>query len=256
MKQVLIILHDQDNPEGYVGKLLQQHGISTDVIHVEKEAVPDPGQYAAVIAFGGIQHVYEDDKHPYFAPLKERLRQIVEQNIPFLGLCLAGQLLANALGGEVKRHTISEIGFFNIALTEEGKRDPLFAGLPGYQKVFHWHEDIFELPQGAILLATNERVPNQAFRYGAHAYGLQYHIELDQAMLDNWLHQSDQENAIADAPIFQKIMSKYEFDFPIYHAHTCIMLENFLRISKLALVHSQETFSGMGESGETPIRFK
>src|SRR5215470_6058869 len=86
------------------------------------------------------------------------------------GICLGGQLLASALGAPVVRKGLTEIGFFDAQLTAEGMSDPLFAGLPGYQHIFHWHEDTFTLPEGAQRLAVRPGAPEQAFRYRRRAY--------------------------------------------------------------------------------------
>lgn len=221
---------------GYVGEILQEHTLSSDVVKVWEEPLPDFSPYGAIIAFGGVQHVYEEEKYPYFAAEKVMLRQVIEQDVPFLGICLGGQLLASVLGATVQRHTLTEFGFYEIALTEEGKKDPLYQGLPDYEKVFHWHEDTFDLPQGAVLIATNENTRNQAFRYGPRAYGLQYHIELVPAMLDDWLRHSGSERDIIDTVgigTYNALTLERPIHFPVYHAHTRIVLENFLRISGL-----------------------
>src|SRR5437764_2100927 len=187
MRQVLILQHSWADHKGYVGNILEEYDITHDIVHVTEETLPDPRTYAAIVAFSGAQHVYESDKYPYFTQEKVLIRRAAEQDIPFLGICLGSQLLASALGAAVKRHSTPEIGFFEVPFTREGESDPLYKGLPGYQKVFHWHEDTFDLPSGAVLLATNEHTKNQAFRYGRHAYGVQYHIELTPQILDTWL---------------------------------------------------------------------
>src|SRR5260370_1029739 len=174
MRRVLILQHDWAVHKGYIGDILAEHDIVYDVVDVAKETLPDPTIYAAIIALGGTQHVYESDEYPYFTQEKAMIRLAVEQDIPFLGICLGSQLLASALGAVVKKHTTPEIGFFEVPFTGEGETDPLYKGLSGYQKVFHWHGDTFDLPSGAVLLATNEHTKNQAFRYGHCAYGVQY----------------------------------------------------------------------------------
>lgn len=236
MKRILLLEHEEDNPEGYVGQLLEEYAIPADIIRVDLEALPDPAHYSAIIAFGGAQHVYEADKYPYFEPEKALLRASVEQDRPILGICLGGQLLASALGASVKRHSTMEAGFYEIPLTEEGRKDPLYQGLPDAQTVFHWHEDTFDLPTGAVLLAHNELTPNQAFRYGRRAYALQYHIELDSKMLDTWLYHCGLERDIIErfgVEAYHSFAEQIPTRFVTYHAHTRIVLENFLRISEL-----------------------
>ena len=236
MKRVLALQHVWENPKGYVGELLHEYGVDYDVVNVETDALPDPTEYAAVITFGGSQHVYEDDHHPYFTQERALIRTVVEQDIPFLGICLGCQLLADVMGGEVRKHTMTEIGFFDVELTEAGKQDPLYAGLPGYQKIYHWHEDTFTLPPGAILLATSENTENQAFRVGRRAYGVQYHIELDPETLQIWLYHPEFKQSIIETlgeEEYAVLVEQEPFHYPIYRNHTQIVLENFLRISEL-----------------------
>ncbi len=234
MKRVLALQNAWDDPPGYLGEIMDEHGIAFDVVQVEDEAIPDMGRYDALIALGGPQHVHEDEQYPYLAEEKALLHRVVEENIPYLGICLGGQLLASALGAKVSRHHLTEMGFFEVQLTEEGRRDPLFKGLPGYQQVIQWHEDIFDLPAGAVRLATSEHTPDQAFRYGQRAYGLQYHIEVTPEMLDTWLRYPDYRKEVVKLP-GQEGADSFEQErlrrYPIYREHSRIMFENFLRIS-------------------------
>ena len=140
------------------------------------------------------------------------------------------------MGARVKKHTSSSIGFYDVQLTEEGRKDPLFAGLPGSQQVIHWHEDTFDIPEGAVQLATNPHTQNQAFRYGRYAYGTQYHIELTPGMLDIWLYSPEYRGEIVRAlgeEAAEKFVSDRERLYPLYREHTRIMYENFLRIAGL-----------------------
>lgn len=234
MKRVLVLQNIWDDPPGYLGEILQEHGIPYDTINAEKEPLPDLINYDALIILGGPQNANAEDKYPYLAREKELLRQAVEQDIPSLGICLGGQLLASALGARVTRHSMTEIGFYRVQLTDEGKRDFLFQDLPDYQLVMHWHEDTFDIPEGAMRLATNENTFNQAFRFGRHAYGLQYHIELTPELLDIWLHDPDCRNAMirsmgVDAP--ELIEQSRSCCYPLYRQHSRTMFENFLKLS-------------------------
>ncbi len=236
MKRVLLLYHAWNNRKALLGDLLDEHHIAYDTIDVEHEPIADPTGYAAVIGFGGPQNLYKQDSYPYLLREKEVLRLIVEKEIPYLGICLGGQLLADALGGQVKPHTFTEIGFFDVQLTAEGKRDPLFASLPGYQRVFHWHEDTFDLPPDAVLLATSDVTEHQAFRYGRQAYGLQYHIELDEQALDRWLYHPSTKGQILNTlgtDGYSTLEKTRAGQFPLYSAHTRIVMNNFLRMSSL-----------------------
>jgi GMP synthase-like glutamine amidotransferase len=232
-KGMLILQNERADPAGYLGEQLQAKAIAYDVCKVEEEALPAPASYAAIIALGGAQHLYEREKYPYFGAEEAMIRQIVQQDIPFLGVCLGGQLLASAFNGEVKRHSETEIGFYDIPLTAEGITDPLYAGFPGYHTTFHWHEDTFDLPEGSILLASKSITTNQAFRYGQRAYGIQYHIELTPEMLHEWMSHFDAPEDALDKDLVDAIIQDSQRQFAQYRAHTRLMLENFLRICNL-----------------------
>ncbi len=234
MKRVLALQHIWDDPPGYLGEIMQEYDIACDTVNVEEEPIPEPEGYNAIISLGGAQHAYDDMKYPYFVAEKAFLRSVVEKDIPYLGICLGGQLLASAMGATVNLHHMTELGFYEVQLTEEGKADPLFAGLPGYQQIFHWHEDVFAIPRGGVRLATSEEVPNQAFRVGRRAYGVQYHIELTPEMLDTWLHFPDYMKEIVKVSgleALEEIERERITRYPIFLEHSRIVFKNFLRIS-------------------------
>ena len=234
MKRVLALEQYWDDPAGYLGEILQEHGIDCEVIKVYEVPIPDPNRFDAIFSLGGPQHANAHDKYPYLAQEKEFLRQVVERDIPYLGICLGGQLLASALEAPVTRHHITEIGFYEVQLTDEGKNDPLFQGLPGYQQVIHWHEDTFGLPDGAVRLATSESTVNQAFRFGRRAYGLQFHIEVTPDIFDIWFRCPDFKEII-DRTLGPRALETIERDwltrYPIYRSHSRTLFENFLKIS-------------------------
>lgn len=237
MRRVLALQQTWDDPPGYLGEILDEHGIICDTIEVEKAPLPDPTHYQAIVVLGGPQHLYADTHLSYIAQEQVLLRQAVEQDIPVLGICLGGQLLASALGAEVYRHDQAEIGFYQVPLTEEGRLDPLFAGLPGHQFAFHWHLDVFDLPAGSTRLASNEIAPNQAFRYGSRAYGLQFHIEMNAEIAHIWLHDPicvrEITETLKDASAPTRIAQEWTRYAPTYQTHTRLLFENFLRIAGL-----------------------
>lgn len=233
MKRVLVAQHAWEDPPGTLGEMMQERGILFDTVKVEEAPLPDLDPYDAFIILGGPQYAGDDDILPYLVREKVLIRRAVAQDIPFLGVCLGGQLLAHALGAQVHRNAQVEIGFYEVQLTQEGKNDPLFQGLPGYPQVFHWHADTFEVPDGGVLLATGENAIRQAFRYGRRAYGLQYHIELTPEMFDTWMHfhpHRQEAIEILGRERYEHIEQERSMRYPIYREHTRILFENFLAI--------------------------
>jgi GMP synthase (glutamine-hydrolysing) len=236
MKRVLVLQFVWDDPTGYLGEIMEEHSITCDVVKVDEEPIPDPAEYDALIAMGGSQHVGHNDTYPYLVGTTDAIRRAVLREVPYLGLCLGGQLLANAMGAQVKKHTNPFIGFYEIQFTEAGQKDPLFQGLPGYQQVIHWHEDTFDIPDGAVQLATNPHTQNQAFRYGRNAYGTQFHIEVTPAMLDVWLYYPEYRQEIVRTwgeDAVDTFISDRAQLYPLYREHARRMFENFLCIAGL-----------------------
>lgn len=236
MKRVLILQHCWDDPPGLLLDMLNEHTIASELIDVESESVPDVTNYQALIIMGGPQHAPDDQQYPYLKNEIKQIRRAIQADLPILGICLGAQLLSLALGGIVQEHHTPELGFYRVELTENGKADPLFQGLPGYQQIYHWHSDVFSLPTEAIHLATNQNAENQAFRYGKWAYGLQYHIELTPEMLDTWLYYPEfREEAIrlVGADKLEQIEQEKSTLYPIYNEQTRVVFENFLKLSNL-----------------------
>ncbi|MDQ1658187.1 MAG: hypothetical protein QOD41_3270 [Cryptosporangiaceae bacterium] len=144
-----------------------------------------------LVVLGGAQEAFPTGGvpgAPWFAELSDLLRAAVAAGLPTLGVCLGGQLLAQAMGGRVERSEHGPvIGPRLVAKRDTAEKDPLFGPVPFTPDVLHWHSDeITVLPPGAVLLATSSAVPNQAFRVGSRAWGLQFHIECDTAMIAAW----------------------------------------------------------------------
>lgn len=149
------------------------------------EALPD-GPFDGMIVLGGGQNALDDDIAPWFPELLERMRNHVEQDRALLGVCLGSQLLARAYDGQNLVGATHEFGWHEIALTPDGRDDPLLDHLNDIFVSFQWHDDTFVLPRGAVRLAGNDAAHNQAFRIGRAGYGIQFHFEADRKMVDVW----------------------------------------------------------------------
>ena len=235
-KHVLVLQHVRENPPGRVGTILDENEIDYRLIHIGRDHLPDPTTYNAIVVLGGAAHVYDKHRYPYTVHEEAYLHQAIRQGIPYLGMCLGGQLLANAFQAEVKKLPKAHIGFLRIHFTEVGSKDALFQGFEGYQQAFQWHEDCFMLPQGAVSLAHRTEGFNQAFRYGERAYGLQYHCELTEEMLDLWLHEPTLKREFIEVyglETYQKTERDAIDLFPQYAEHSARMLTNFFRLSEV-----------------------
>ena len=179
--RLAVLAHEPETGLGAFAPRLDSAGVVYDLIATTGGSLPDPERYDGAIALGGSLGV--DDAR--LLETRRWIRNAVRSGLPFLGICLGGQLLASALGAVVKRGR-PEVGLHDVFLTAAAERDPLFAGLPPRVEVLGWHEDRFELPRGAVPLAGSIACTYQAFRFGAVAYGLQFHPEVRIDDLARW----------------------------------------------------------------------
>lgn len=177
----------QNDPEVPPGNLLDFISLPYRLCRADQgEPLPDTGQLSALIVLGGAMGANDDEKHPFLADLKQLIRAVVTAGKPYLGICLGGQLLAAALGAEVQSNRWEELGTLPVTRTEAAGGDQLFNGLAETFHTFQWHHDSFNLPDGAILLASSPACPHQAFRYGDSAWGLQFHPEVTELIIRDW----------------------------------------------------------------------
>jgi len=180
MPKVLILQHITCETPGTIETALVGAGIEWH-IHRSYEGQPGPsdiGVYDGLIVMGGPMGVYEYDRYAFLTEEIGLIQQALTAEKPILGVCLGSQLLASALGAEVKPGRAKEIGWYPLRLTEAANDDALWQGIASPFMGFHWHGDVFDVPAGAVSLASSEMTSCQAFRYGTNAYGFLFHMEV------------------------------------------------------------------------------
>ena len=200
MTRLLVIQPDADDPPGPLGDWLTEAGAELDVVAPPTDAVPAGlDGYDGLICLGGGMGANDDFDHPWLADVRRLLSAAVTKGLPTLGICLGGQLLAVAAGGSVVAGEDGpEVGPHLVAKRDLGWTDPLFAELPLMPDVLHFHSDMIDrLPPNAVLLASATRYPNQAFRIGRCAYGVQFHIETTTEVVLEWARESPGEAEFA-----------------------------------------------------------
>jgi GMP synthase-like glutamine amidotransferase len=189
MMRILVFQHVPAEHPGVFRDFWSESGHHWDAIELDAgEAIPDLRRYDLLVAMGGPMDVWEVAAHPWLNPEKHAIRDwVMNLGRPFLGICLGHQLLAEALGGTVAPMARPEVGLADVELTPVGQRDPIFAGFATRVETFQWHgAEISRLPHGAQVLASNAACTVQAMRWGRHAYGFQYHMEITGATVADW----------------------------------------------------------------------
>lgn len=187
--KILVFQHVPYEPLGTLDPLLKEAGFRIRYVNFGREpkSRPSVDGYEALIILGGPMNSDQIDAHPNLLTEVEIIREAIDKDKSVLGICLGAQLLAKAIGGSVARNPTREIGWYDVALTKEGLEDPVLSTFAPVQQVFQWHEDGISLPPSAVHLASSEASPVQAFRHGEHAYGFQFHLEVDRSLIERWL---------------------------------------------------------------------
>ncbi|KAB0681520.1 glutamine amidotransferase [Aureimonas leprariae] len=184
-RPILVVLHQENSTPGRIGQILAAAGVPIDIRRpVIGDALPETlDGHRGAILFGGPPSA--NDTEPHLRAEIDWLDVPLRENRPFLGICLGAQMLVKHLGGRVGPHPegLVEIGYYPLQATAAGR-----ALTPHWPDVvYQWHREGFDdLPRGTVLLAEGERFPNQAFRFGEKAFGVQFHAELTLAMLYRW----------------------------------------------------------------------
>ncbi len=195
--RVLSVTHGPNVPGGVFEESVEAAGHRLERWEVPLGGRPQPpSAYDAVMVFGGSMHPDQDEDFHWLAGEAEFLVAALEHEVPTLGVCLGAQMLARAAGAWVGPAPEPEIGWLEIELTPEGRADPVVGTLPPTTHALQWHHYTYAVPEGGTELARSARC-TQAFRLGAHAWGLQFHAEATLPMLRTWIAEEEAELPMA-----------------------------------------------------------
>lgn len=188
LRPVLVLEHAPWERPGLIARALAAGApdvpvVTRTVVSDDDPDLPAVGDLAALVVMGGPMNADDDARFPGLAAERRLLAAAVDADVPVLGVCLGMQLLARALGADVHPGHGTEIGFAPVTISAP---DPVLSPLGPRPTVLHWHSDAADLPSGATLLAATTATPVQAFRAGS-ALGLQFHVEMTDALLTEWL---------------------------------------------------------------------
>jgi len=187
MSDVLLVQNTRIEGSGYLGDLLKNDGFDITSVNAKNEELPKK-DFSLVVILGAPESANDD--LPYLLAEQQLIKDCVEKNIPVLGICLGSQLIAKTFGAKIYRGPKKEIGFYNdLKIFNDST---LFSGFKNPFTVFHWHADTFDLPENAIRLVSSEHYPNQAFQYKS-AVGLQFHLEVNEDMVNLWLDNTEEK---------------------------------------------------------------
>lgn len=187
MSDVLVVQNTRIESLGYLGELLSRDGFDITSINAKHEIIPNK-KFSLVVILGAPESANDD--FPYLIEEQQLIKNSVNDDIPVLGICLGSQLIAKTFGAKVYSGPKKEIGFYNdLKISNDST---FFSGFQNPFTVFHWHGDTFDLPQGALRLASSEHYLNQAFQYKS-AIGLQFHLEVNEEMVNLWLDNTKEK---------------------------------------------------------------
>jgi GMP synthase (glutamine-hydrolysing) len=194
-----LVQHADGEGPGLLQPLIEERGLPVRRVRPHRgESVPrSAGDAAAIVILGGPMGVHEADRYPHLRDEIRLAEDALRRGVPILAICLGSQILAAAAGARVYRGPAPEIGWFEVTLTPEGRGDPVVGALPAQGMMFHWHGDTFDPPAGGTLLASSRLYTQQAFRAGPRAWGVQFHPEITEEMVDDWAARAPAHEAEA-----------------------------------------------------------
>ena len=197
MKRLLVLQHLEIEGPGLFEQIAKEKDLKIKIIRLDKkDTLPKTKKGDLILIMGGPMGVKDigSERYPWLKIEREFIKRELENNRPIIGVCLGAQLLASAAGGDVEilkygstPKALPEIGWSQIFLNKSNKEFKEFFEEPFH--VLHWHGDRISLPNKAVLIASSQRCKEQFFRVGKFAYGLQFHVETTEAMIDKWIKE-------------------------------------------------------------------
>tara|TARA_R110000868_G_scaffold11987_2_gene58356 strand:- start:257 stop:946 length:690 start_codon:yes stop_codon:yes gene_type:complete len=186
---ILYLVNEVNSGPGVLLEEAAQQGAAHTIVRTfADEPVPERHEdYDGLVVMGGIMGVYQDTEYPFIEDTRALMRGFHAAGKPVMGVCLGAQMLASAFGASVYKMGFDEWGFLPQTWDAAAASDPLLKGTAQGLRIMQWHGDTFDLPDGAVRLATREGCPNQAFRIGDKSYGFQFHLEVTEAVTDYWI---------------------------------------------------------------------
>tara|TARA_Y100000031_G_C8083779_1_gene320897 strand:+ start:73 stop:777 length:705 start_codon:yes stop_codon:yes gene_type:complete len=195
MKKILALKNVGCEGLGTLEDAIESRGMEYHYIHLynNDKAPQNLDAYSALIVLGGPMNVYETEKYPFLLDEERLIQEALDKNIAVLGLCLGAQLIAKTAGAKVFAGRKKEIGWYPVTLTSEALDDTLFSGFKKDMTVFQWHGDTFDVPTGAKRLAKSELFSNQAFKLSEKIVALQFHLEITEEAVYQWMEEYEEE---------------------------------------------------------------
>ena len=234
--RLLVFQHIPVEHPGVFRDFLKEDGVDWDAVELDGgEPIPSLAGYDALWVMGGPMDVWEEERYPWLVDEKAVIREAVsERGMPFLGICLGHQLLADALGGEVAPMAQPAVGILDVELTPAGRSDPLLAGLPQGFKCLQWHgAEVVEPPPDATVLAGSSLCAVQALRVGENAYGLQYHVELTASTVSEWAQVSAYKQSlerVLGANALPRLDAEARLRMPAFNRDARRLYDNFMAL--------------------------
>jgi GMP synthase (glutamine-hydrolysing) len=236
--RVLVLQHIACEPPGVFEDVLRER--AHELVRVElDEGEPLPaGPWDAIVAMGGPMSVNDEAECPWLVGEKAAIASHVRAGRPFWGSCLGAQLLAAALGARVYAGPAPEVGVLAVELTAEGQSDPVLGPLPRSIDTLQWHGDTFDLPAGAVLLASSPAYAHQAYRVGPVAYAVQFHVEVTEAMGEEWATvpaYAEYADRVLGPGGSDQLLAEFHTGSPLMQKHARGVFERWCELAEAAV---------------------